>query len=167
MDPINAAIEFLESQPSGAQSSYTKVAAQFNIDRRTLSRRHQRQCTDYATKSINQRLLSQQQELDLVTHIRRLTKEGCPPARRMLRNYCTSITGKPASESWVTRFLHRHKEELKPHRSKGKDRTRHKADSIPKYESYFRYLHGKIGKYHLRPSDIYNMDEKGFHLRQG
>ncbi|KAF2844427.1 hypothetical protein T440DRAFT_494103 [Plenodomus tracheiphilus IPT5] len=125
MDPINAAIQFLESKPSGAQSSCRKVAAQFNVDRRTLSQRHKGQCSSYATKR------------------------------------------KPASESWVTRFLQRHHQELKTHYTKGKDRTRHKADSLPKYKSYFQYLHGKIRNYHVRPSDIYNMDEKGFHLGRG
>ncbi|KAF2843904.1 hypothetical protein T440DRAFT_353961, partial [Plenodomus tracheiphilus IPT5] len=157
----------LESQPPGAQSSYRKVAAQFNVDRTTLSRRHQRQIDAYATKSINQQLLSQQQELDLINHIRRLTEEGLPPTRRMSRNYASTISEKPASESWVTRFLRRHKEELKAHYSKGKDRSHHKADSLPKYKTYFSYVHEKIQKYHLRASDIYNMDEKGFHLGRG
>ncbi|KAF2818605.1 hypothetical protein CC86DRAFT_363944 [Ophiobolus disseminans] len=62
-------------------------------------------------------------------------------------------------------FLGRHKIELKTHRVKGKDRTCHKANSLLKYELYFAYLHKKIQKYHLRASDIYNMDEKGFYLR--
>ncbi|KAF2821576.1 hypothetical protein CC86DRAFT_426990, partial [Ophiobolus disseminans] len=44
---------------------------------------------------------------------------------------------------------------------------KHTANSLPKYKLYFAYLHEKIRKYHLRASDIYNMDEKGFHLGRG
>ncbi|KAF2827156.1 hypothetical protein CC86DRAFT_348410 [Ophiobolus disseminans] len=76
----------------------------------------------------------------------------------MLRNYCMSI---------VTRFLSRYKIELKTHRVKGKDRTCYKANSLLKYELYFAYLHEKIQKYHLRASDIYNIDKKGFYLSRG
>ncbi|KAF7571238.1 HTH-Tnp-Tc5 domain containing protein [Pyrenophora tritici-repentis] len=167
MDPINAAIEFLESQPSNARSSYTKVAAQFGVSRHTLARQHQGKCFSHATKSLNQQLLSQQQELDLVNHIRQLTEEGLPPSRRMLQNFCTSIAKKPASLRWVSRFLQRHKDELKSHHGKGKDRLRHKADSLYKYEHWFQDLARILLKYHVRPGDIYNMDEKGFHLGRG
>ncbi|KAF2818606.1 hypothetical protein CC86DRAFT_154402 [Ophiobolus disseminans] len=97
MDPINAAIEFLESAASGEHLLYQKVAAQFNICPTTLARRHQGKCDPYAVKSVNQQLLSQQQELHLVSHIRQLTEDGLPPSRRMLQNYCISIVGKPAS----------------------------------------------------------------------
>ncbi|KAF2821997.1 hypothetical protein CC86DRAFT_301700, partial [Ophiobolus disseminans] len=99
-----------------------------------------------------------QQELHLVSYIRQLTEDGLPPLRRMLRNYCMSI---------VTRFLSRYEIELKTHYIKGKDRTRHKANSLLKYELYFAYLHMKIQKYHLRASNIYNMDKKGFYLSRG
>ncbi|RMZ66321.1 pogo transposable [Pyrenophora seminiperda CCB06] len=155
MDPINAAIEFLESQPSNARSSYTKVAAQFGVSRHTLARQHQGKCFSHATKSLNQQLLSQQQELDLVNHIRQLTEEGLPPSRRMLQNFCTSIAKKPASLRW------------KSHHGKGKDRLRHKADSLYKYEHWFQDLARILLKYHVRPGDIYNIDRKGFHLSRG
>ncbi len=41
IDPIKAAIEYLDSLESGAAFSYTKVAEQFDTKRSTLSRRHQ------------------------------------------------------------------------------------------------------------------------------
>lgn len=164
---IDAAIEFLESQPLGAQTSYTKVAAQFSVDRRTLARRHKGQCDSYATKSLNQQHFTPQQELDLISYIRRLTDEGLPPSKRVLRNFCKAISGKPASESWVTRFLRRHKDELKSHHGKGKDRLRHRADSLYKYETWFQDLAKIFHKYHVRPGDVYNMDEKGFYLGRG
>jgi len=41
MDLIQEAIEYIESREPGASFSYRKVAKKFNIDRTTLSRRHQ------------------------------------------------------------------------------------------------------------------------------
>jgi hypothetical protein len=35
---------------------------------------------------------------------------------------------------------------------------------VKKYELYFELLEEKIQKYDLEPSEIYNMDEKGFML---
>ncbi|EFQ93377.1 hypothetical protein PTT_09275 [Pyrenophora teres f. teres 0-1] len=41
MDPIEQAIEAIESRESGASFSYREVAKVFGVDRTTLSRRHQ------------------------------------------------------------------------------------------------------------------------------
>jgi DNA invertase Pin-like site-specific DNA recombinase len=41
MDPIQEAIEDIESREDGASFSYPEVARKFNINRTTLSRRHQ------------------------------------------------------------------------------------------------------------------------------
>jgi hypothetical protein len=41
MDLIQAAIEELESHELGDRLSYTKLAAKYNVDRSTLSQRHQ------------------------------------------------------------------------------------------------------------------------------
>lgn len=41
MDPIQATIAAFESRELGEQTSYTKIAAKYNVDRSTLSRRHQ------------------------------------------------------------------------------------------------------------------------------
>jgi hypothetical protein len=40
MDPIQAAIEELESHELGDWLSYTKLAAKYNVDWLTLSQRH-------------------------------------------------------------------------------------------------------------------------------
>jgi hypothetical protein len=44
------------------------------------------------------------------------------------------------------------------------DADRYRADSVKKYELYFELLEEKIQKYDLEPSEIYNLDEKGFML---
>jgi AraC-like DNA-binding protein len=40
MDPIQEAIEYIKSLEPGDDFSYTKVAAQFGVQRSTLARRH-------------------------------------------------------------------------------------------------------------------------------
>jgi len=42
------------------------------------------------------------------------------------------------------------------------DATRHKADSLSKYECWFELLHSKIKEYGVEARHTYNMDEKGF-----
>jgi hypothetical protein len=41
MDPIQKAIEEIESREEGASFSYRQVAKKYGVDRRTLARRHQ------------------------------------------------------------------------------------------------------------------------------
>ncbi|KAF1343462.1 hypothetical protein EJ07DRAFT_149168, partial [Lizonia empirigonia] len=98
----------------------------------------------------------------LIQYINQLTEDGLAPTRTMVQNLAGEIAGKPASQSWVTRFMRRHSSEIASHWTTGLDRNRHKADSVPKYESYFKLLSTKMERYHILPRDIYNMDEKGF-----
>jgi hypothetical protein len=46
------------------------------------------------------------------------------------------------------------------------DKLRHEADSEVEYEYHFNLLHGKIEEYHILAGNTYNMDEKGFIIRQ-
>jgi hypothetical protein len=70
--------------------------------------------------------------------------------------------GHSVSNSWVTRFLHRHKAELVTKWAAGKYRNCYKADSGASVEAYFTLLHSKIAEYSVEPQHTYNMDEKGF-----
>jgi hypothetical protein len=162
MDPILSAIEFLESRELGEHFSYTKVAAQFGVNRSTLSRRHRRVTEPLNVKNSNQQALRPQQELELVRYIKKLTKRGLPPTREMIKNFASSIAHQQVSESWVTRFINRYPDQLISKWSNAMDRTRHLADSEQKYELYFELLHQKIAEYQLEARDIFNMDEKGF-----
>ena len=44
------------------------------------------------------------------------------------------------------------------------DRDRHVADSRANYSSYFKLLHDKMKDYNVEPSNIFNIDEKGFQI---
>ncbi|KAH4914299.1 hypothetical protein HBI79_242250 [Parastagonospora nodorum] len=80
----------------------------------------------------------------------------------MIRNFSSEIAQEPVSDSWVTRFIHRHDVHLISKWATGLDRTRVSADSEVKYRLYFELLHGKMEEYNIEPGNTYNMDEKGF-----
>jgi DNA-binding transcriptional regulator YhcF (GntR family) len=112
MDPIQAALADLESQEPGEKLSYRKLAAKHGVSYSTLARRAKGIQGLIATKAVNQRKLSPQQEMELVRYIESLTKRGLPPTREMIRNFASQIAKGPVGEGWVTRFLARNKDYL-------------------------------------------------------
>ena len=144
MDPIQEAITYLESDEAGDDSSYRKVAKKFNVDRTTLSRRHQGKQVNNEAKAEHQLLLSPQQEQELMLYIERCVRRGLPPTREMLRNFAGTIVNREVSDSGVTRFLQRHNAHLITKWSAGIDRNCHQADTRERYQLYFDLLHSKI-----------------------
>ncbi|KAH5363543.1 hypothetical protein HBI48_081690 [Parastagonospora nodorum] len=149
MDPIQAAIEDIESREPGERFTYTEVAAKYNIDRTTLSRRYRGIQAAVGTQPPNGRKLSPPQESELILYIKKLTRQGLPPTREMIRNFASSIAKKEVSERWVSRFISRNKNKLISKRTSAMDRTRHQADSYIKYQAYFNLLHEKLDEYCL------------------
>ena len=67
MDPIQEAIEYIESREAGDKFSYRQVAKRFGVDRTTLSRRHKGAQPSKATQAAqDRRNLNLQQEHELV-----------------------------------------------------------------------------------------------------
>ncbi|KAF7571788.1 hypothetical protein PtrM4_092880 [Pyrenophora tritici-repentis] len=71
MDPIQKAIEEIESRASGAPFSYSEVAKRHGVGRRTLARRHQGQNQPH---TLAHRILHPHQETELLKHITTLTE---------------------------------------------------------------------------------------------
>ncbi|PVH98908.1 hypothetical protein DM02DRAFT_471042, partial [Periconia macrospinosa] len=65
---------------------------------------------------------------------------------------------------WIRRFCERHKDRIKSIYLRGIDQSRKIADNSAYFEYFYQVLHEKIEKYRIRPSNIYNFDEKGFLL---
>jgi transposase len=164
MNLIQEAIEYIESRESEEEFSYREVAKKFKVGRTTLSRRHQGTQRSNETWGRDKQLLSPQQEHELVLYIEICARRGLPPTREMIQNFASTITKCEVSQSWVTRFLHRHKDELTIKWSPRTDRDRHKADSRFKYKLYFDMLHSKMQEHDVDARNTYNMDEKGFHV---
>jgi hypothetical protein len=164
MSSIQAALAAIASLGPGEEINYTQIAKTYGVVRSTLTRRHQGNSTSCATRFENQQALHVQQELELLRYIERLTKQGLPPTRAMIRNFASQIAQRELGVHWVDRFVQRHPEQLISKWTTAMDNSRHKADSASKYSLYFDLLSKKIEQYRVEPCHTYNMDEKGFML---
>jgi hypothetical protein len=90
MNPVQEAIEDIESRELGDEFSCRKVAIRCNVGRTTLSRRHQRKQATNTASGEAQRHLNPQQEQELVQYIERCTRRGLPPTREMLQNFASA-----------------------------------------------------------------------------
>ena len=94
MTPIEAAIAAIESREPGEQFSYRQIAKKYGCSRVALSKRHQGLSTSRATYYENQRAIHPQQEQELLQYIKRLTRQGLPPTRAMMRNFGSQVAKK-------------------------------------------------------------------------
>ena len=164
MDPMQAALQYLNSLKPGEKPQYNKTAAKYGVERSTLARRHQGLSTSRSIRDSGQRALHPQQEKELVSYINRLTRLGLPPTKSRIRNFGSQIAKRELSIHWAGRFIKRHHDDLIVRWATGIDRLRHQADSAAKYKLYFKLLDNKIQQYKIEPRNMYNMDEKGFLL---
>lgn len=162
MDPIDAAVEALKSLKPGERPNISKVAREYGVERSRLSKRYHGVQGSCASKTENMRLLNNTQEKQLLQYIEKLCTRGLPPTREMIRNFAAEIAHQEPGKHWVDRFVERHQIDLISRWTSGIDNKRHKADSAFKYALYFKLLDDKIKQYNIAPSNIYNMDEKGF-----
>jgi hypothetical protein len=107
-------------------------------------------------------LLTEKQELVLVSHITRLSEWCLPPTPAMVTLWASQICGKEPGKNWAAGFKARHKDQLDSRYLNTIDLARHKAESEPSYRQYFTVLKQKIDQYAIQPQNCYNMDEKGF-----
>ena len=125
-------------------------------------RQHKGEAAPHEEKAEHQHLLHPRDEAELVEYIRGLTERHLMPTRQMIINFATPLCDWEPSDSWVTRFLHRHHDTLLTAWSTPMESVRHKADSSEKYNQYFTLLHQKMAEHEVLPENTYNMDEKGF-----
>jgi hypothetical protein len=88
MSPIENALAEVESLATGGFFCYTTIAKKHGIWRSTLTRRHQAATQSYASKSINQRKLDDQQEQELVRYISRLTSTRLTTYKGLDTEFC-------------------------------------------------------------------------------
>ncbi|KAH8621979.1 hypothetical protein IG631_23374 [Alternaria alternata] len=133
MDPIQEAIVYIKLHELGDDFSYTKVAAQFGVERSTLARRHQ---GVHEQRGVSQRSLHPEREAELVRYIETLTERRLPPKKVMIQQFASQLAGKPVSDTWVKRFLRRHPNHLIFRSGKAMAKERTKADSGPNRRLY-------------------------------
>jgi hypothetical protein len=139
MPAINDALAYIDNLDSGEKFEYSKVAKMYGVDRTTLSRQHRRVQRPRVTKDSEQYTLNPHQEAELVKYIKELTERRLPPTRSMIQNFASKLAKKDVSESWVTRFINRNKDELTSRWAPAMDSVRHNADSVVKYGLYLTF----------------------------
>lgn len=162
MPPIDDALAYINTFKAGKHPPYREIARKYGVEHTTLARRHKGKTVSQSRSVENRSKLSTKQEKTLVKYIQLLTERRLPPTRSMIKNYASYVAESDVGWSWVTRFLNRHDDELKPIWTSAMDRNRHNADSEYKYELYFKLIGDKIEEYSIEPENMYNMDEKGF-----
>ncbi|EMD67024.1 hypothetical protein COCSADRAFT_351630 [Bipolaris sorokiniana ND90Pr] len=112
MDSISKAIAAIDSQGPEGQISYREAAKIFGVDRNTLARRHQNKTQSRDDATHQRQLLSPPQESELIKYIQDLTERALPPTRSIIKNYVSVIAEWEPSDSWISRFLRRHRDQL-------------------------------------------------------
>jgi hypothetical protein len=109
---IQDAIEDIESLDLCKTFSYREIAAKHNVDRTTLSRRHQGLQATREAKELNQAKLHPQQVQELIDYIKFLTARRLLPTRTMIVNFASTMAKSRVSDSWITRFLNSNADQL-------------------------------------------------------
>jgi hypothetical protein len=159
---LEEAVTERRAAEAGRPIPYNQLAEKHGVVRSTLTCREQGLSVSREEKAIAQRLLTPTQESELVRYIEGLTEHHLPPTRTMIKNFAAEIAQKEPSDSWVTDFLHRNRDQLISQWATAMNSNRHSADSWQKYKQYFDLMHHKIEQYSIEPAHTYNMDEKGF-----
>ncbi|KAF4547059.1 Hypothetical protein D9617_62g044160 [Elsinoe fawcettii] len=140
------------------------TAAKFNLVRSTLWRRWKGITTERPHVIEDSRFLNDQQEQQLLLHIRQLCDRCLPPTPAIVAEIAAQLGGRAPGHNWCSRFIERHKDELDSHYLNYLDLERHQADSVASFEQYFSIIGKKMDGYQILPENTYNMDEKGFLL---
>jgi hypothetical protein len=159
---LEAALKDADAADAAGKLVYQRIADKHGVERSTLSRNHRGVSGPAEVKNTNQQHLTPHEEAELVAYIDKLTEQHLPPTREMIQFFASCIAKKLVHESWVSRFINRHSDELTPRWTSAMAADRVAADSYDKYKLYFNMLRTKIEEYSIEPEHTYNMDEKGF-----
>jgi hypothetical protein len=162
MDPINGAIEEIESLRPCKTFSYATMARKYGVVRTTLMCRHKGITASRTTRISHTQKLNPQQEEELIKYIEGLTACRLQPTREMVQNFASGIAKEDVGKNWVNRFITRHKKDVKSHWTTAMDQNRHQANLELKYRLFFQLLADVMEKYGIEPCHTYNMDDKGF-----
>lgn len=158
---MNSAIADLKSSDNPCVA---KTAKKYGLVDSTLRRRWKGITTTKDQAIEDRRFLNNQQEQQLIEHIRSLCEKCLPPTPAIVAEIATQLGGRPPGLNWCSRFVTRHRLELDSRYLNSLDLERHHADSVALFEQYFSIVGKKICEYNIQPENTYNMDEKGFLL---
>jgi hypothetical protein len=135
MPGINDALRQINRLKPGEKICYTRIAKNARCDPVMLVRHHKGVQADRDTKNLRQLKVTPQQENELVQYIIRLTERSSPPTRQMIINLVRGLAKVKVSQTWITRFLQRHRDVLTNPYTNPMASVRHAADSYDKYRA--------------------------------
>jgi hypothetical protein len=154
MTPLEAALTAMDLLEPREQFSYKQMSRDHGCSRAALVQRHQGVSISYATCGANQRALHPHQEQELLHYIECPTSRGLLPTRAMIRNVASQIAKRELGVHWINCFVQRYPDKLMSKWTKGKDNSRHKANSGWEYSFYFDLLREKIEQFCVEPHHI-------------
>ncbi|KAF4547232.1 Hypothetical protein D9617_51g088960 [Elsinoe fawcettii] len=140
------------------------TAAKFDLVRSTLWSRWKGITTERTHVIEDSRFLNDQQEQQLLLHIRQLCDRCLPPTAAIVAEIAAQLGGRGPGHNWYSRFVERHKDELDSRYLNNLNLERYQADSVASFEHYFSIVAKKMDEYQILPEKTDNMDEKGFLL---
>ena len=176
-EALSAAIADLRSQK---KPNFFATARKHGIDRTTLRRRFQGKQAPRGVSHIEaQGHLSVKMEEVLIERINTLSARGLPPTPQFIANMVLELSGEQVGPNWVSRFVKRHDDDLSSIYLESIDYARRIADNSKHFKDYFEkvsaylnlywtdlhQLQASIQKHRIKPSNLYNMDEKGFLIK--
>ena len=123
------------------------VARKHQVTRSTLSRRWKGITTITTQVTEDRRFLNDQQEQQLLEHIRQLCDRYLPPTPVIVAEIPARLGGRSAGKNWFPRFVNRHKDELDSRYLNSLDLERHQADSVASFEQYYSIIGKKMEEY--------------------
>lgn len=161
--PSVASMEAARAELNSSESScIAAVARKHGIKRTTLSRRRKGVTTTRAQAAEDKRSLNNQQEQQLIKHIRQLCDRCLPPTPAIVVNIASHPAGRMPGGKWCSLFVKRHKDRLDSRYLNSLDIERHQPDSLTSCEQFFSILGKKMEEYQILSENTYNMGQKGF-----
>ncbi|EJD05306.1 DDE-domain-containing protein, partial [Fomitiporia mediterranea MF3/22] len=143
-------------------SSILSVSKEFNVSRTTLKRRLE----GIESRSLafsHLQILKPSQEKVLKDWIKALAKRAIPLSKDLVQQKAEFIVKKKVGKTWYKKFLSRNPD-LKLLWTSPLESSRAQALNSFTVKSFFDLLFETLTSYHIKPSNIYNMDEKGVQM---
>jgi hypothetical protein len=102
MDPILDAIAAIDAREPGDKLLYRAAEKLFGMNKDTLRRKHPGKTRSNAMEAEDRKLLSPQQEIQLVQYIEKLTGRSIPPTQSIIKNYPVAVGKWEPGDAWVT-----------------------------------------------------------------
>ena len=129
---------------------YSKVAAKFNVDYTTISKRI---CSLMKSRkdadSFQRQCLTNAQEETLIAYINKLTDRGMPLTSSIVQNLAEEIKGAKVEKNWTRQFIWRHKNRLRSLYLRNIDNLYITAEYTPMFILFFALVSDFIYCFYL------------------